>query len=592
MARARQDLQFSGDRKQVLPLLLHGEAAYIGQGIVWETLNLSRLRGYDTGGSVHLVINNQVGFTTTPDEARSTIYSTDFSKAVEAPVFHVNAEDVEACCRVMEIATEFRQRYARDVVIDLYCYRKYGHNEGDDPTFTQPLIYAEVASKKPISALYAAELAAAGAFTDSDYQSCFTDYRSRWDAAAADSARLAPGEACAMHGRLRIPTPETGVTPELLKSIAESYLKYPEGFTVHPKLYKILEKRLESLEAGEGLDWGTCESFAFGSLLSEGIGIRLSGQDCGRATFSHRHAVLDDYEKPGMYVPLRSFAKGQAFFDALNSPLSEAGVMGFELGFSHVAAQHLVIWEGQFGDFANGAQVIIDQFLSSSEAKWNYRSGLVLLLPHGYEGQGPEHSSARLERYLQLCAEGNMVVAYPSTAAQYFHLLRRQGVMEIKRPLVVMTPKSLLRNLASCAKVSELTSGQFDTVIEEQIGEGAPKVVVFCSGKIFYDLQTALRNDKKARAKLVRVEQLYPFPQFELKKAMKGCEDAKLVWAQEEPQNMGSWNYIEPYLRIKLDAPVHYCGRPVSASTAAGSLKRHAFEQKQIVDEVLELARG
>lgn len=587
MVRAKQDLASRSARNRVLPYLIHGDAAVIGQGVVWETLNMSDVDGYTTAGSLHLVLNNQVGFTTNADDARSSPYCTEMFKAIQSPVFHVNAEDVEASCWTATLALEFRQRFERDVAIDLYCYRKYGHNEGDDPSFTQPLVYSELSSRKSITHLYGEKLIGEGLLSKEEFAGLLQAYTQRFQSARSNKRNNTLGEACAITGRLRVPTPPTGVPAGTLKRIAQTLLEYPEDFNVHPKLRKILEKRVETLDTG-GIDWGFAEGLAFGSLVLEGHSVRLSGQDCGRGTFSQRHLALTDNQKPGLYLPFSKLASEKALFEVYNSTLSENSVLGFEFGYSSVAKEALVLWEAQFGDFANGAQVIIDQFIASSEAKWNQLSGVVMLLPHGYEGQGPEHSSARLERYLQLCGEGNMVVAYPTSAAQHFHLLRRQGIMEMKRPLIVMTPKSLLRLPQAASNLADLTSGQFETVLSEDYASGSAQTIVFCTGKVFYDLKAACDKLKKPSIKLVRIEQLYPFPQFEVKKALKESQAKQFIWAQEEPQNMGAWSYIEPYLRERLELEVKFVGRPVSASPATGSHKRSGTEQQAIVDEVIK----
>lgn len=591
IARARQDIRAQRERGSVLPLLIHGDAAFIGQGIVWETLNMSDVPAYSTAGTFHLVLNNQIGFTTDPEESRSSPYCTEMAKAVQAPIFHVNGEDVEACLWTVQTALEFRQRFGRDVVVDLYCYRKYGHNEGDDPSFTQPVVYAEIAQKKSIPHLYAEELIRHGVLSEAEVQSLFENYVKRFQTERAKKNGQY-GEACAVHGRLRIPTPPTGVALPTLKRIASTLIEYPEGFKAHPKLEKLLEKRVETLEAGKGIDWGFAEALAFGSLVAEGRRVRLTGQDCGRGTFSQRHLLLSHYERPEKYSPFSKLEGNGGRFEVYNSTLSEASVVGFEFGYASIAQDALVLWEAQFGDFANGAQVIIDQFIASSEAKWGQLSGIVLLLPHGFEGQGPEHSSARLERFLQLCGEGNMVVAYPSTAAQHFHLMRRQGVMEMKRPLIVMTPKSLLRLPQAAASVDELTSGQFETVLENDFGKGPADRVVFCSGKVFYDIQAALEKHSSGKVKVIRLEQLYPFPQFEVKKALKELQPKKVLWVQEEPQNMGAWSYVEPYMRQRLGLDVQYIGRMVSASPATGSGKRSAVELQSFINEMLESLKG
>ena len=591
VVRAKQDRMYGLDRSKVIPCLLHGDAAVIGQGVVYETLNMSLVKGYRTGGTVHIVINNQIGFTTTPEESRSSIYCTDMVKAVEAPVFHVNAEDVDAVCWAMRTALKFRQRYRRDVVVDLYCYRKYGHNEGDDPSFTQPRMYNEIRAKRPISEIYAEQLEKESVIASGELSRFRDAYREVFEGAYKNRQSVVMGEVCPMHGRLRVPTPETGVPLEVLKEVAATLLTYPKDFVIHPKLHKILEKRVQSLEEGEKIEWGMAEGLAYGSLVKGGVNVRLSGQDCGRGTFSHRHLLLDCYETDRTYRPFDQFREFGRF-EILNSPLSEAAVLGFEFGFACVRNRSLVLWEAQFGDFVNGAQVIIDQFLASSEAKWAMRSGVVLLLPHGYEGQGPEHSSARLERFLQLAADGNMVVCYPSNAAQYFHLLRRQGLLEIKRPMIIMTPKSLLRSQDASCSVGELTEGSFHTILVDDLTKAQDNFdLICCSGKVYYDLRDALKEESTVNAMVVRFEQLYPFPQFEVKKAFQGRTPRSILWVQEEPENMGSWSYIEPYLRIKLGVEPQYLGRPVSASTATGSPARHLQEQRSIVDELLKKVR-
>lgn len=595
MVRSRQDLVYGQDRNSVLPILLHGDAAFIGQGVVYETINLSRLAGYRTGGSIHVVINNQIGFTTTTDEYRSAIYCTDMASGFDIPVFHVNSEDIDACLWVAKLATEYRNRFGRDAIVDFLCYRKYGHNEADDPSFTQPLMYAEISEKKSIANVYADVLVERGVISREEVKECFAEYRNAFDEADRNRPVQLIGEACATYGRLRVPTPETGVPAESLHRIARLLTDYPEGFAPHPKLHKIIEKRVEAVVTGGAVEWGLSEGLAFGSLLLDGVSVRLSGQDCARGTFSQRHLIFDHHEGREAYSPLQRLTSESpgTRVELLNSSLSEAAVVGYEFGYSSLSPRSLVIWEGQFGDFGNGAQVFIDQFLSSSEAKWDMLSGLTMMLPHGYEGMGPEHSSARLERYLQLCAEGNMVVCYPTSSAQHFHLLRRQGIMELKRPLIIMTPKSLLRFPPAASPLSEFTSGHFHTILEHDMTPDSsdPQHVVMCSGKVYYDISTALTTAAVKNVKIIRIEQLYPFPQFEIKKALRNMNAQRYLWVQEEPQNMGSWTYIEPYLRHKIGVEPHYVGRPVSASTAAGSAKRHAYEQKKLLDEMLELVR-
>ncbi len=583
VVRSLQDSNYSRQRKNVLPVLLHGDAAFIGQGIVWETLNFAAVDGYRTGGSLHIIINNQVGFTTYPEESRSSLYSSDLAKGIYAPIFHVNAEDVEACCWVAELAIEYRQTFGRDVVIDLLCYRKYGHNEGDDPSFTQPVLYSEITSKESIANLYAKQLIGSGFIAEDEVTQLWETFAARFKSARAAAKPLAYGTASAVHGKLWDTATVPAVTTETLERAAQSLQQYPEGFAPHPKLEKILEKRVETLKAGKTIDWGFAEALAFGSLVSEGRRIRLSGQDSGRGTFSQRHLMLRDHKTQEFYLPLnRLSVSGQALFEVYNSTLSEASVMAFEFGYAHADEDSLVLWEGQFGDFANGAQVIIDQFLASSESKWGQRSGLVLLLPHGFEGQGPEHSSARLERFLQLCAENNWTVAHPSSADQYFHLLRRHALSTIKRPLVIMTPKSLLRSALAACSIEALTSGKFNEAISEDLGNGKPKRAILCSGKVYYDLLPVCEKAEKP-TRVIRLEQLYPFPEKRLSELLGGVTST--IWVQEEPQNSGAWTYVEPHLRALGPAP-RYIGRQAASSPATGSAKHSALELQQLLSEL------
>jgi len=595
IARAYQDLEFAGERKAVLPVLIHGDAAMIGQGVVWETFNLSLVAGYKTGGTVHIVINNQVGFTTDPTDARSTIYCTEPAKAFEAPVLHVNGEDVEACARAIELALEFRNQFAKDVVIDLICYRKYGHNEGDDPSFTQPVLYSEVREKRPLLEIYAVMRGAE--FGADRASNMVSEFKAVFNAAQERQSKSMIGDACALFGKPRFAAKDTGVSLERLTQVAELLCSHPEDFKSNSKLMQILQKRVDSLRADSGIDWGLAEGLAFGSLVQDGVNVRLSGQDCGRGTFSHRHLMLIDIDTLGRkHSVLEPLASSKARFDVVNSVLSEFAVMGFEFGYSTIAKNSLVMWEAQFGDFANGAQTVIDQFLVCSEVKWGQLSGLTLLLPHGYEGQGPEHSSARLERYLQLSADSNITVCNPTQPSQYFHMLRRQAHSVVKRPLVVMTPKSLLRSPAAASKVAEFTSGQFSEILVDEFGPGAkPALNVLCSGKVFYDLAAALQKATqektlKARVVVARLEQIYPFPTEALQKALKGSSKVQTLWVQEEPQNMGAWNFVRSFLE-ELGIEATYVGRAPSASTATGSGKRHTKEQQQIVDAVLAAAR-
>lgn len=591
VVRALQDKNDRGNRGAYLALAMHGDAAFAGQGIVFETINYSGIGGYYTGGTFHIVINNQIGFTTTPDESRSTRYCTDLAKGVDCPVFHVNAEDPEAACWLTQLALEYRMTFGKDVIIDLIGHRKHGHNEGDDPSFTQPHTYAELKGKKLIWQQYAERLIAAGVVTQTDVDSEVEAYKSEFAAASEGVGGSLGSEACGVHGRLEVAVPDTGVKRETLLTIARSLTQWPDGFKPHPKLQKIIEKRVESVEAGEGIEWGVAEALAFGSLVLEGRSVRLSGQDCCRGTFSHRHLVLDDNEARSTFSPLVDLAQREGatgVFEVYNSSLSEASVLGFEFGYSATNRDALVMWEAQFGDFANGAQVIIDQFITSSESKWGQLSGVVMMLPHGYEGQGPEHSSARLERYLQMCAEGNIRVCYPSTAAQNFHLMRRQGLAEIKRPLVIMTPKSLLRLPAAMSSLKEMATGSFQSVLETDLaGKKGCKNLVFMTGKVGHDVQAALQGGDKVSARLIRVEELYPFPHREVARILKETGAKNAYWVQEEPQNMGAWSYVAPLLRESLGFEPLYIGRPASAATATGSSKHHAIEQKAIISDLL-----
>lgn len=593
-ARALQDHFHQRDRSTVLPILMHGDSAFAGQGIVYETLNLQSVPGYNVGGTLHIITNNQIGFTTTPEEYRSAIYCTDMAKGLEVPIFHVNAEDLEAVLWVTELAMEYRQRFRRDVIIDLICYRRYGHNEGDDPTFTQPLTYKEI-NEKPITAeVVGAKLVAEGVMSEEEMRSTFERYDSEFHEEFSKRENKVISPACPIFGRLRLPAPETGVALDTLRRIADCFVTFEPGFTPHPKVKTILEKRRASLEDSSGIDWGLAEALAFGSIVLEGTSVRITGQDCARGTFSHRHLGLTDVERLSRYSVLRPLEHDGVTFEVYNSTLSEGGVIGFEFGYTCGAPHALVLWEAQFGDFANGGQVHIDQFVASSEEKWDQLSGLVMLLPHGFEGQGPEHSSARIERFLQLCSEGNMVVAVPSNGAQYFHLLRRHAAAKVRRPVIVFTPKSLLRLPEASSKVEQFTGGTFEPLIDERIAavSGEPERIVMCSGKIYYELKSALLKSEVRNVRLVRLEQLHPFPQFEFKKILRESAAQQLLWVQEEPRNMGAWNYLSEYLRERIGIDARYFGREAAASPATGSTKRHAFEQSQILADVVSHLKG
>jgi 2-oxoglutarate dehydrogenase E1 component len=588
MARARQDALGDRDRSRVIPILMHGDAAFAGQGIVAETLNLAGLPGYHTGGTIHVVVNNQIGFTTLPEDARSSTYCTDVAKMVHAPAFHVNADDPESVVYVAGLAFEYRQRFKKDVVIDLVGYRRWGHNEGDEPSYTQPLMYSKIKSHTSVGHLYGEQLVRQGTVTREELDKLWAAKKAEMqregeEGPLARIARRAPEEpasvdSAAMWGRLRT----------VLKVLGS----LPQGFEIHPKLAPFVKRRLELLEGRGDVDWATAESLAWGTLLLEGVPIRLSGQDTGRGTFSQRHAILYDVKTAREYVPLNAVAPAGVRFEVYDSLLSEAAVMGFEFGYSVAEHRALVMWEAQFGDFMNGAQVIIDQFLSGSETKWGQPTGLTLLLPHGHEGQGPEHSSARIERFLTLCAEDNMRVVYPSTPASYFQLLRRQGREPVEKPLVVFTPKSLLRHPRCVSSLEHLAEGRFLPVIDDGgVDPARVRRVVMTSGKLYFDLLKGREEKHADHVALVRIEQLYPFPAAALQIALaRYVPLAELVWAQEEPRNMGPWRFVrERFLDGDVGGgrPLLYVGRAASASPASGSHKTHVVEQDAIVAEAL-----
>ena len=583
----------------VLPILIHGDAAFAGQGVVPETLNMWKLRGYRTGGTIHVVINNQVGFTTPPAESRSTIYSTDVALGIQAPIFHVNGDDPEAVARVSQLAFEFRQKFQKDVIIDLVCYRRRGHNEGDDPSMTQPLMYNLIEAKRSVRTLYLENLVGRGDITREEFEAFNADFNTKLEKAFTDvhEAMATPVEL--IPRRLGIGTtasdkPEiskpTATTQQVIELIGDAHNNQPPGFHVHPKLQQLLAKRLEMSRQG-GIDWGFGELLAFGSLLVEGVPVRMAGQDSRRGTFVQRHAVFHDRENGQEWMPLRNLVPNQAKFWIYDSLLSEYAAMGFEYGYSVESEKALVLWEAQFGDFANGAQTIIDEFISSAEQKWNQHSGVVLLLPHGYEGQGPDHSSARIERYLQLCAENNMTVAQPSTPASHFHLLRRQAFSTPRRPLVVFTPKSMLRLKAASSSIADFTQGTFRPVIDDEQGLDRNQVrrVLFCSGKVYWDLLAEAEKRGTKDVAIVRVEQLYPTPVDEIKAVYAQYPNAELVWVQDEPANQGPWTYIGLFLPKYMNGQVaKLVSRPASASPATGSAKRHAAEQADVVARAFE----
>ncbi len=613
--RAKQDQH--GDiveRSKVLPLLLHGDAAFAGQGVVAECLGLSGLKGHRTGGSIHFIINNQIGFTTYPRYSRSSPYPSDVAKMVEAPIFHVNGDDPEAVVFAAKVAIEFRQKFHKPVVIDMWCYRRFGHNEGDEPGFTQPLMYKKIRSHRSTLELYADKLTAEGVVTMDEINAMRDEWRARLEAEFESASGYKPNKADWLDGKwagLKAIKEDgddpragaTGVPAKVLREIGDRITAVPEGFVVHKTIQRFLDNRKKAIESGEGIDWASAEALAFSSLLLEGHPVRLSGQDSERGTFSSRHSVLIDQETEGRYTSYNHIREGQSRYEVINSMLSEEAVLGFEYGYTLSEPNALVCWEAQFGDFANGAQVLFDQFISSGERKWLRMSGLVCLLPHGYEGQGPEHSSARLERFLQMCAEDNMQVANCSTPANYFHILRRQLKREFRKPLILMTPKSLLRHKRCVSSLAALAEeSTFHRVLrddaETRKGEAIKLVkdakirrVVLCSGKVYYDLYEDREKRGIDDVYLLRVEQLYPFPLKSLAQELSRFKGADVVWCQEEPKNMGSWSFVEPYLEWVLghsgtqSKRVRYVGRPASAATATGLMSRHLAQLKAFLDE-------
>jgi 2-oxoglutarate dehydrogenase E1 component len=597
-ARARQRIREDLERKRVLPILIHGDAAIAGQGIVGEVFNFSQLKGYRTGGTIHLVINNQIGFTTDPSDARSSRYCTDVAKIVEAPIFHVNGNDPLAVVAAVEAAFDYRQTFGCDVVIDMYCWRKHGHNESDEPAFTQPVLYQTISEMPLIGRAFAERLIASGEFTEAEVKAIETDYHKRLESAfeLAKAQESNSSDPFAESSAKEQPPYnfkgfDTRVPKEELELIAEQLAHVPEGFHANRKIVRQLNNKLKSFKENTGMDWGMGEALAFGSLLVDGTPVRLSGQDCERGTFSHRHSVLYDNETREKYVPLLDLKEGQAQFCVHNSLLSEAAVLGFDYGYSLDYPQMLCIWEAQFGDFVNGAQVIIDQFITCSESKWGRLSGLVMLLPHGYEGQGPEHSSARLERFLQACAENNIQVCNVTTPAQYFHLLRRQMKREFKKPLIIMSPKSLLRHKDCVSKVENFTDNEFWSILDDEtVNRKTAKRIVFCSGKVYYDLNAHRHEVKNKDTAIIRIEQFYPLNADLLKRIVANYPKAKsIVWCQEEPKNMGGWNFISPRLMETIGKLPHYAGRKESASPAVGSLAMHRHEQKKLIEKAFSL---
>ena len=601
--RAKQDR--AGDHRRVrgMPILIHGDAAFIGEGIVQETLNLSALSGYRVGGALHVIVNNQLGFTTDPDQSRSTTYASDVAKMLQAPIFHVNGEDPEAVAQVIELALDYRERFARDVVIDMYCYRRHGHNEGDEPSFTQPVMYEVIRSRPTVRESYLERLTHLGEIDGDDGARIAAERRDHLEQelSVARSDEFKPyysaGEGIWAPYRggpnddvAEVPT---GILPADAARLLEATTLVPDGFTVHSKIRRQLATRLDMAAGEKPLDWSAGEALALASLVDEGHRVRLTGQDSQRGTFSHRHAVLHDPSNDATWMPLAHLSDDQGPIEIHNSPLSEAGVLGFEYGYSLDMPDGLVVWEAQFGDFVNAAQVIIDQFIASGEDKWKRLSGLTMLLPHGFEGQGPEHSSARLERFLQQCAEDNMQVAYPTTPAQIFHLLRRQVLRPWRKPLVVMSPKSLLRSPNAVSPLEAFTDGGFHQVLaDDTVDPSEVRRVLLCSGKVAYDLMAQREKRERSDVAIVRLEMLYPLPEERLAEVLGAFpEQAPLIWVQEEPANMGAWSYLRtPWGSEAFGRPFHAVTRPASASPATGSGSSHKIEQDELLTAAFERA--
>jgi 2-oxoglutarate dehydrogenase E1 component len=604
-ARARQRiLNDTEERKKVLPLLLHGDAAFAGQGIVAEVLNLSQLPGYETGGTVHVIVNNQIGFTTLPADARSTTYCTDVAKMIEAPILHVNGDDPIALAFVAALALDFRQRFSRDVVIDMYCYRRYGHNETDEPSFTQPRLYKKIQAHPPVTRRFKQRMLQSGTLSADEAESLEREFKKHLENALnlvqtsevkskRDQRRSFDESTAIFQPPYNHQEPVTAVSRQTIDLIVDRITQVPAGFEVQPQIRKMfLERRRKAHSEGGPYDWAFAETLAFGSLLIERVPVRLSGQDSRRGTFSQRHSVFYDIRTRERHIPLQNLTPDQVQFCVYNSMLSEAAVLGFDYGYSLDFPEMLCLWEAQFGDFANGAQVIIDQFIVSSESKWQRPSGIVLLLPHGYEGQGPEHSSARLERFLQLAAEDNIQVCNLTTPAQYFHVLRRQVKRDFRKPLIIMTPKSLLRSERATSRIADFT----DTAFQQLIGpppELDPAVVtriIFCSGKVYYDLLAYQEANGVRDAAILRVEQLYPLNLEGLQKMIEPFRSvSKVVWCQEEPRNMGAWTYVAPLLSRVTERVISYAGRAAAASPAVGSKAWHDQQRKDLVQQAFNL---
>lgn len=594
-ARARQRIRGDWDRKRVLPFLVHGDASFAGQGVVMETLNLSRLKGYLTGGTIHFVINNQIGFTTDPRESRSSRYCTDIAKMIEVPIFHVNGDDPLAVVSVMELAMEYRQEFDDDVVIDMYCYRKHGHNESDEPGFTQPGLYKQISKHDAISKQLRERLVAEGTLTNEEAEGLTKEFQEALNESflavkkqeeQTGNNKKFEGAAATIQPPYSFEPTKTAVPDAMLSKVADILTTIPENFKANSKIQRQLETRWMRYLDGGGIDWAFAEQLAWGTLMLEGTPVRLSGQDSERGTFSQRHAAIYDVETKVRYVPLLNLDPDQATFCVHNSSLSEAAILGFDFGYSLDYPEMLAMWEAQFGDFSNGAQVHFDQFIASSESKWGRISGLVMLLPHGYEGQGPEHSSARLERYLQACAEDNIQVCMMTTPAQYFHVLRRQMKRAFRKPLIIMAPKSLLRHKDCVSTVDDLTKGRFHDILDDPQPARKTERLIFCSGKVYYDLVKFREDSKIKNTTIIRMEQLYPVNKARLKEILSHYAGyKKLIWCQEEPQNMGAWHHIYHYLLDAAGQPPQFAGRYSAASPAPGSLMVHKIEQEALVEE-------
>lgn len=600
--RARQCRRKDNERREVMSVLVHGDAAFAGQGVVAESLNLSKLNGFRTGGTIHLVVNNQIGFTVNPFDARSTTYCTDIAKMVQAPILHVNGDDPEACCLAVEIAVEYRRQFREDIVIDLICYRRHGHNETDSPAVTQPVMYRKIDEHPTLLQVYRKQLVKEGVITDKDADEVVEWYRDCMDEMRRNPERPPPSPVNSLQGRWEgyqrraDAEPKTSVSKKNLAELVRKAHAVPADFSLHHLVQKIFDHRIQMVDGKQPIDWGCAETMAYASLVAEGGWVRLSGQDSGRGTFFHRHVIVYDQKTGKKYVPLKKVSEGGiANFLVVDSMLSEEAVLAFEYGYSVAEPRALVIWEAQYGDFANGAQVVIDQFIAAGETKWQRMSGITLWLPHGYEGQGAEHSSARLERFLQMCAENNMQVVYPTTPAQMFHLLRRQYMIDIRKPLIIMTPKSMLRQKLSFSSLDEFSKGKFFSVLgesEEKIKPEKVRRLVLCSGKVYYDILAARMKQEITDIALIRVERLYPFPSGRLKKHTALYPNAtEVIWVQEEPKNQGAWYQIKHHLKRCLlpGQKLQFVSRPASAAPAVGSAKRHAEEQKRVVDKALGL---